>query len=166
MISIKANYLCRTQGGIHVYKTASADSVLGGGIAVLAQYGFKFTEGAGAGGYKTRYRLQNGKEVEERIDNFTARYSVGGDEITVLDKHFAKAVAKVVDTANGEVLSELIHFSVYPGLFDRVLASALSSSISWNCGDEGPHGSAGRFSFNELVIKTLKPAVSGNGISQ
>ena len=165
-ISAKANYLCRTQGGIHVFKTASADSVLGGSIAVLGPHGFKFTESAGAGGYKTRYRLQSGKVIEERIDRYTARYSFGGDGYTVLDRRFAKTTEKIIDTENGEVLSNLVYFWVHPGLFDRILANALSSSIHWTCGDERPLGRTGRFTMDDLVMKTLIPATSRNGISQ
>ena len=153
VISIKANHLCRTQGGIHVFKTAQADSVLVGNIAALAPHGFKFTEDVGAGGNKFRYRLQNGKVVEEPIESFTARYRNGGGEFQALDNRFAKTVYKLIDTTNDEVLSNLVTFSIYPGLFDAIVLSTLGGSTHWICGNEPSPGRTRQLFYEDLDIR-------------
>ena len=136
-------------GGIHVFKTAQADSVISHDIGALAPHGFKFTEGFGAEGNKYRYRLQNGKVVEERIENFTARYRIASGQYEALDDHFAKTVDKLIDETNGDVISNLVSFWVHPGWLDRRVMYALGGSEHWICGDEPPPGHTGKLDMDD-----------------
>ena len=97
-ISMKAQQLCRAQGGLHVYKVVEAEGFLGGGSAERwTKYGFAYVESGGTLGRKFRDTMQDGKVVSTQIPEFISRYQ-----------------SKTGDNRGG------------PGKLDRVLSDSLA----------------------------------------
>jgi hypothetical protein len=161
-ISREAARLCNEQAGMHIYRTVEADGFLGSSaIEQWSKFGFKYVENGG-GEKMSRYTLQDGKIVHERIQQFASRYQAKtGENHVVINKHFARSSERVIDRHSGEVLGELVYFSIYPGRLDNLfigLTGARSGFSPWFCGDEPPPGSnILRLGSSDVILATIKP---------
>ena len=166
-ISMQAQQLCRAQGGLHVYKVVEAEGFLGEGSAERwTKYGFKYVE-SGGGDKMSRYTMQDGKVVHQRIQEFISRYqSKTGDNHVVLGKYFARSSELVIDRQTKEVLGELVFFSIYPGWLDNIaigLTGLGSGFTPWSCGDEPPTGHKDGLGYGDVVMATIKPVKLNKG---
>jgi len=165
-LSMGAQQLCRSQGGLHVYKVVEADGLIGGSIEYWSKYGFKYVE-SGGGDKMNRYTMQNGKVVPQRIQEFISRYQFKtGDSHVVVGKYFARSSEQVIDRQTNEILGELVHFSIYPGWLDNIAlgVTGLGSGFTpWSCGDEPPQGRKDRLGYEDVVMATIKPISANKG---
>jgi hypothetical protein len=99
-----------------------------------------------------RYTLSDGSLKKEEIPAHSedaVRYRKYTTD-KVLSRYFVKTTRFLKDVHTGEVLSEAIHFSIYPGRVDSFFVGVTGFSFTpWFCGDHG-YGS-------DLAVKTLKP---------
>jgi hypothetical protein len=166
-IGVEAKRLCREQAGLHVYRTVEADGLLGWGLGKReTEHGFKFAE-SGGGDKMSRYTIQDGKVIHQRVNDFVSRYQYRtGDNHLVIGKHFERSSDQVIDRQTKEVLGELVVLSIFPGWFDN-LAIALTGTGSgfspWRCGEEPPPGRKAALGLYDLVFATIRPHKSIEG---
>lgn len=163
-ISVEAQRLCRSQAGLHVYRVVDAEGFLeAGGIGYWSKYGFKYVESGGGTTRLIKYRetMQDGKAVTREVHEYISRYeSRTGDSHVVVGKYFARSSEQVIDRQTNEVLGELVHFSIFPGLLDSIAIglTGLGSGFNpWSCGNEAPPGHKDRLGSNDVVLATIKP---------
>ena len=96
-ISREAGKLCSEQAGLKVYRTVEADGFLGdSSIEIWSKFGFSYVE-SGGGDKMSRYTMQYGKAVHQRIQEFISRYqSKTGDSHVVIGKHFSRSSHQVI----------------------------------------------------------------------
>ena len=163
-IGRQADKLCREQGGLHVYKTVEAEGFLGAeSIKYWSKYGFKYVDIGGKGGW-SRVTLRNGKAFYKSIpESRLSRYTWGTVENHVpVTKWIARSSDKVIDRKTGEVLGELVTFSIYPGWFDRLFLGVLPVEFNpWICGRAVPAEQRkmyGKYYYSDDLIKAvIKP---------
>ena len=145
--AVRAKPLCQKEAGIKVFKTVQADGIRNGDpLPELMAHGIRFTE-RDTGKDKRRETIKDGKIVEERIHEFTTRYSPGYLEDTVVSSAISRHGYTLVDTANNEILSQQIFFSVHRGWFETVVSGLLGLETNpWICGDTDSY---------RLVLKTI-----------
>lgn len=161
MIGRDAERLCKEQGGLHVYKTEEAEGFWGGGgVEYWLSYGFRYVE-SGGGKMMSRYSMQDGKAVHQRVQEIISRYSAtSGDNHVVINKSISRSSEKTINLKTNEVLGELVVFNVYPGRFDGIfLRLAGSGPVVWHCGDTSSTGE--KLNYRDLVKATIKPVRSG-----
>ena len=74
-IGQQATKLCNEKAGLHVYRTAEADSVLGlSDIEHWSKYGFKFLEDNSLSKGKLRLFMKDGKPTYKKADQFLSEY--------------------------------------------------------------------------------------------
>ena len=77
--AVRAKPLCEKETGIKVFKTVQADGLRGYTLMPqLLAHGFVLTESYGPGNHKYRYSMRDGDVAEDRIEDFTTRYSFSG----------------------------------------------------------------------------------------
>lgn len=162
--------LCTEKAGLHVYKTVVADGArVGPGIEIWSKYGYLYTEGHGRGNKKYRYTMQDGKPVEEEVDEFISRYGDIGGYDRVLDKHHGISSVASGDVNSREVIGELVRVHTYPGWLDSffIAITGTGSGFSpWTCGDEPPPDlinirKVKKLTTADLTLITIKPDTAG-----
>ena len=167
-ISMEAKRLCHEQAGMHIYRTVEADGFLGdSGIEIWSKRGFRYVE-SGGGDKMSRYTMQDGKVVHQRVSEFMSRYqSTVGDNNKVIGKYFSRSTDLVIDRQTQEVLGELVTVFIYPGMLDKfsIGLTGMGSGFSpWHCGDEPPPGSEVlRLGGTDVVLATIKPSTTVKG---
>lgn len=171
-ISREAQHLCHSQAGLHVYRVVEAEGFLGdSSIEVWSRLGFKYVESGGTFDRKFRDTMQDGKAVTTQVTEFISRYqSKTGEQHVVIGKYFARSSHQVIDRKTGEILGDIVVFSIYPGLLDSIVIglTGLGSGFNpWSCGDEPPLGSEVlRLGGSDVVRATLKPKNFDKGESK
>lgn len=157
LIGQQAKKLCKEEGGLHVYKTVYVDGFKGAySIESWSKYGYKYVE-AGRKDKKVRYSMRDGKVIEQAVDAFMSNYEVVHKSM-VINKHFKRSRSFVRDRSSGEVLGELVYFSIYPGWVDsRIIGSFGFTFTPWFCGNEPMLGVGDRLGYGDVVKATLKP---------
>lgn len=161
MIGRDADRLCKSEAGLHVYKTVEAVGVAGYGAEYWLNYGFKYVEhmGIGPGKYSRKYRdtLENGEIVSEEIEEFTIQFdNKTGDNHKVVTKSISRSSHVVIDRETKEVLGDWVFFNIYPGLFDGILMKITGSGpVLWHCGFRSPDGN--EIGVRDLVKATIHP---------
>ncbi|MFC1542488.1 hypothetical protein ACFL4M_01190 [Pseudomonadota bacterium] len=163
MTSLDASRLCKEQGGLHVYKTADANSFGGGGnIVKLSKHGFKYAE-AGYRGKLIRRMVVEGELVMHEVKAISTRYSDADRGYQIINNKIGSNAIQMLDLQTGDVLGELVTFNIHPGWFDS-LALGWAGKILWHCGNEIPAGRAEPLNTDDLILATLKP--KGSEVSQ
>ncbi len=173
--SLRMAYLCHTQGGLQVYRTAEADGIFGvSDIDYWSERGFSYVESTVP--FKSdppRFRrtsmidgVPNTEESTEIKSSFKLAYSIG----VPYGYSIRRGGPRIRDIESGEILGEIVVWDVYPGLFDRWWRSVLPGAWRpWTCGDSAPEG-VGRYVSHRrireypkdfLVNAVLKPKASG-----
>ncbi|MFA5913279.1 MAG: hypothetical protein WC830_06940 [Burkholderiales bacterium] len=161
-IGREAEQLCNEQAGLHIYRTVEAEGFLGSGMSKYwADRGFKYVESGGSQNRKFRGTMRNETVVIQEVEEFASQYQVGsGEDHTPIGKHMARSSYRVVDRQNGEVLGELIYFSIYPSWLDNLfigLTGTGSGFSPWLCGNESQRGARDRLGPEDVVLGTIKP---------
>ena len=142
-VSNAAERLCKEQGGLHIYKTATADSFLGGGgIEYWSKYGFQFLEIGGPQDKKYKLTIKDGKEFRQEISEFESQYQIQTDvRVAIPHPNIRGSAVRVIDRMTGETLSQLLKLVIYPTRFDRLALSLLQVEFNpWICGNEAQDG--------------------------
>ncbi len=165
LIGRDADRLCREQGGLHVYKTVKAEGFLGSGGESWIKYGFEYVETGGLGTKKFRISNRDEKVITEEVDEYLSSYRLAGENHEVVNKHISKSSHQVINRMNGEVLGELVYFSIHPGYFDGIFLKLTGSGPAlWHCGNEPPPGSdVLRLGSSDVVKATLIPTQGKGG---
>jgi hypothetical protein len=165
LIGRDADRLCREQGGLHVYKTVEAEGFLGSGDESWIKYGFEYVETGGIGTKKFRISTREGKVITEEVDEYISSYRLAGQDHEVVNKHISKSSHQVISRTSGEILGELVYFSIYPGYFDGIFLKLTGSGPAlWHCGNEPPPGSdVLRLGSSDVVRATLIPTQGKGG---
>ena len=174
-IGIEATRLCEERGGLHIYKTVEAEGFLGSSnIKRWSKYGFSYVE-SGGDNNKNRWTMQQGEAVNEKIHEYSSRYvSKTAEDHVVINNHISRSSHHVVNRHTGEVLGELVKFSIHPSRFDSIVLNLLGGSKVWLCGNEAPQGkgsySSGErkylYGYADVVEATLKPIKPYEGESK
>ncbi|WP_448874514.1 hypothetical protein [Desulfobulbus propionicus] len=132
-IGQQATKLCHEKAGLHVYRTAEAESFVGAaGIKGWDEYGFKFTERKSDKG-KIRYFYENGKQTYKKVDKFLSQYELITTRNRLTPKiKIIKQKIKCIKTE--EILGESKEISIDPGWADMLFYNATGFSYSpWIC---------------------------------
>ena len=133
-IGKQVTMLCNKKAGLHVYRTAEAESVLGlSDIEHWARYGFKFVEYEDALKNKIRYFYENGRPSYKKIDQFLSQY-----ELVETRKHITPRIEiikqEIKDRKTNEVLGESNEYSIDAGWADMVFYNTTGFSYTpWIC---------------------------------
>jgi len=133
-IGQQATKLCNEKAGLHVYRTAEADSVLGlSDIEHWSKYGFKFVEYEDVLKNKTRYFFENGKPTYKRVNQFSSQY-----ELVETRKYITSRIEiikqEIKDRNSDEVLGESNEFSIDAGWADIFFYNTTGFNYSpWVC---------------------------------
>jgi hypothetical protein len=159
MIGRYAERLCREQGGLRVYRTVEVEGFLGGGsVERWTQYGFSYVESGGSKNRKFREFIRDGKVITEEVTEYISLYQLAGENHTAVNKYISRSSNQIISRADGEVLGELVYFSIYPGYFDGFFLRLVSSGPTvWICGKEPPSGRKDRLGYGDVVMAVLKP---------
>jgi hypothetical protein len=152
IIGQKAARLCNKYGGMHVYRTAEAESFIGDMIEGWAEYGFKFTERRSDEG-KIRYFYENGKPTYKMVDEFLSQY-----ELVMHSYYIAPRIEilklEVKDRETHEILGESIEYSIDGGWADMLFYNVTGFSYSpWICSGKYKR----QLYPSDIVKATLKP---------
>jgi len=169
-IGYEADKLCKEQGGLHVYKTVEAEGFYGSsGIKYWSKYGFRYVESGKTAKGISHWTLANGEVQHRYIPEPTSRYQWKGAENHIQVAHqIERSSSHVIDRQTGEVLGDLVYFSIDPGWFDRLFLGLLPVEFNpWICGDEVPADKrvkyGKRYGIIALIKATLKPpSIGGN----
>jgi len=153
--------MCHEQGGLHVYNTVEADGMAGiAGIKGWDEYGFSYVEYVDSRGYIIRSTMNNGKIIKERVDRMTSQYiritkreNVG----RLIEKSFIKRIShSVVDRINGDLLGELIYFTIQQGWADHWVPGEYTP---WQCGNkELRNGHTFYLTVSTLIKGVVEPS--------
>ena len=159
-ISREANRLCRAEGGLHVYKTVSAEGFFGASsIKYWSQYGFKYVESAGSGRYSI-WTLVDGEKNHEYRDELTSRYAVNSKTYVPVGNDFFRSRYWMKDVQTGETLGELVTFTGPRGWTDNWLPGLMEGS-PWICGKWVPEELQEKYGKTygrqDLIKSTLLP---------
>ncbi|SEA84794.1 hypothetical protein SAMN05660420_03399 [Desulfuromusa kysingii] len=154
-IGQQATKLCNEKAGLHVYRTAEAEGVLGlFSIEHWSKYGFKFVEYEDVLKNKTRYFLEGGKPAHKKVNQFLSQY-----EYLITRKNLTSRIGiikqEIKDRNANEVLGESNEFSIDGGWADMLFYNTTGFSYSpWIC--SGSNESQ-KIYPSELVKAVLKP---------
>ena len=154
-IGQQATKLCNEKAGLHVYRTAEANSVLGlSGIEQWSKYGFKFVEYEDVLKNKTRYFYENGKPTYKKVDKFLSQY-----ELVETRSHVTARIEiikqEIKDRNTNEVLGESNEFSIDGGWADMFFYNTTGFSYSpWICSGISEKR---RIYISDLIGITLNP---------
>jgi hypothetical protein len=153
-IGSQATKLCNEKAGLHVYRTAEAESFLGAaGIRGWADYGFKFTERE-SDKDKIRYFYENGKPTYKKVDEFISQYELVMSRIHIFPRIEVIKV-EMKDRRTDEVLGESIEYSIDGGWADMLFYNSTGFSYSpWICSGQFARG---QIYLSDVVKATLKP---------
>lgn len=152
-IGKQATRFCNKKAGLHVYRTAEAESFLGAaGIRGWADYGFKFTERE-SNKDKIRYFYENGKPTYKKVDEFLSQY-----ELLIIRKYLTSKIMihqyQIIERSNNEVLGETSQFTIDGGWADMAFYGITGFTYSpWVCKGAG----MGDSSPIDIVTYVLKP---------
>ncbi|MDY0361943.1 MAG: hypothetical protein RBR08_10850 [Desulforegulaceae bacterium] len=153
IIGQKAASLCNKYGGMHVYRTAEAESFIGDGIIELAKYGFKFTERRSDEG-KIRYFYENGKPTYKMVDEFLSQYELVNTK-KALTFQIEIRQYQIIDRFTNEVLGESASLTTYGGWADMLFYGITGFTfVPWECKCDGMSEEHPM----DIVIFVLKPA--------
>jgi hypothetical protein len=151
----QATKLCNEKAGLHVYRTAEAESVLGlSGIEHWSKYGFKFVEYEDVLKEKTRYFLEDGKPAHQKVDEFLSQY-----ELLITRKNLTSKIMihqyQIIDRSTHEVLGETSHLTIDGGWADMAFYGITGFTYSpWKCKGEGM-GDASPIDIVKVVLKPI-----------
>jgi len=161
-ISHEAKRLCEGEGGLHIYKTVEeVEGFLGDSIEGWSKYGFKFTEMERKDFNDeiiiTRYVIKDGEMTWTRENELLSRYGLFGPGAKLINNHIEKHRMYAKDIETGEILGELIYFTIPPAWID---ARRLFEYQPVFCGREPPPDSGRTNLYNsaDVILNTLKPA--------
>lgn len=160
-------HLCKTQGGLHVYKRVPVEGFLyeAGSADVVAkdffERGYRYVEGRHSKDYDEKagrlYRYTRGDDgqVNRVMINQPQSHHVYSDKSSVLYPHYAWAYETYIkDSLTGELLGVGRQFG-YRGAtvvrYFRVITGADGPGSSESCGDNSPI---------QLLAKTIPPIQS------
>ncbi len=152
--------MCREQGGMHIYKTVAAEGMAGlQGMRGWAEYGFSYVEYVDSRGNVIRSKMFNGEIVKESVDEITSQYiRITKREYVArfIDKSFIKKIShSIVDRSSGDVLGELVYFTIDQGWADRWIPGEYTP---WTCGNkEMRNGHTYFLTVSTLVKDVVKP---------
>lgn len=155
LIGKQVTKLCNEKAGLHVYRTAETESVLGvSGIEHWSKYGFAFVEYEDVSKNKTRYFYENSKSTYKRVDRFLSQY-----EVVETRKHITPRIEiikqEVKDRNTNEVLGESNEYSIDAGWADMFFYNTTGFSYSpWMC--SGMHEKRHIY-ISDLIESTLNP---------
>lgn len=149
--------MCREQGGMHIYKTVEADGMAGmSGIRGWSKYGFSYVEYVDARGDVIRSTMVNGERVKEKVDKMTSQYifkSKSENVARLVYKSFIKKMTlSVVDRDDGNVLGELIYFTIHQGWADHWVPGEYTP---WSSCDKGMRNGRSVFLTGSGLIKEV-----------
>jgi len=152
--SLRMAYLCHTQGGLQVYRTAEAEGFMGyGDVAREAKKGFEYIErlNFGSDSKYIRETFRDGKVVREPVAEARSRYWYVGHFRTKHGYAIKRSGERIIALKDDSVMGELVTWEIYPGLFDRAWLSVLPGAWKpWTCSKEAPAG-----------VGTFKPETGG-----
>lgn len=165
--------LCKFQGGLRVYQTAEVEGYLGRyEIHDWREYGFRYVERLERRPYKeptyTRLSITGNVKRTVRIEQPVSRYEVvqiAGAKSGYRTRRWGTVVR---DRQTGEVLGELRHYVVKPGIFDSMILSILPGASSpWDACDTRPgpelnaQGLRRSYGYGDVIKAVLKPVHQG-----
>lgn len=176
----EAKRLCEEEGGLHVYRTVEVETFETSGgantIRKLLKQGYPSvvaTDRSEKPHQLYRYTLINNQIQREPISEFVSRYRVIGSyknpshpgrfdyPTKVLNRYVKKSRYILEDQKIGEVLGELVYYSIFPGIVDVLLVGMSGLTFTpWFCGDEqiiDGVKTGKRISITNLAEATLKP---------
>lgn len=122
LIAREAQRLCGEEAGMRVYRTVETNGIIGPlDIREWEGKGIEYIEwGSQKHKQYFRERMVNGQYVKERVPSFISRYEVVRQEVA-LRLPIVWERESIVERETGQVLSEIISFSFYPGWLDSRL---------------------------------------------
>ncbi|WP_321532221.1 hypothetical protein [uncultured Desulfuromonas sp.] len=153
-IGQQAAKLCNEKAGLHVYRTAEAESFLGAaGIRGWAEYGFEFTEGE-SDKDKIRYFMENGKPTYKKVDEFLSEY-----ELLITRKKLTPKIKihqyQIIERSNSEILGETAHLRIDGGWADMAFYGLTGFTYTpWKCKGDGM-GDASPIDIVKVVLKPI-----------
>jgi len=180
-VAHESKRLCKEEGGLHVYKTVQVDSIK---FSLNREKAIKEKLD---GGYSAvivpdwtvkpiklyRYSLEKDHLIKQEIPKYVERFRVKSNyqnpshknrfdyPSKKLTRYIKKTRYFVEDTESGEILSELVYFSIYPGKIDSYLIKKSGLSFTpWFCGNEQVVDgikTGKRLSSSQLLEATLRP---------
>ncbi len=154
----KASRLCKNKAGMHIYKKAEADGLLGlHRIKDWSDFGFKYVEYELVSGKKYRENIQDGKVKKIEVNEFNSKY-VLVDEREKISTRIIVSMTRIVKRADDEVQSEMIGVVIYPGWADSLFINLTGTNYSgWVCG-RSVKGQSGKLYYpSDLVEATIIP---------
>ncbi len=170
-ITAKANYLCRNEAKVRVYRSVRAPGMAGLiDTRYWTDYGFSYIEnGAVLGRDKAvaeRSYLENGAVVVKRASKFESPVALKQTTNRPHSYGLTVSIDRIVEMSSSDVLGERTAFGILPGFFERVLMSFIPGARSpWRC--RARRGPTPRFpdgapvSLTEFIKMTVKPPVQG-----
>lgn len=142
--SLRMAYLCHTQGGLQVYRTAEADGFMGyGSLERETRRGFEYIERLNFGSEPkyVRETFREGEVVREPVEEAQSRYWYVGHFRKGHGYAIKRTGERIIDVTDDSVIGELVTWEIYPGLFDRTWLSVLPATWKpWTCSKGAPEG--------------------------
>lgn len=151
----QATKLCKEQAGLHLYRTAEAESIIGAGtIKDWKDYGFIFTEYIyGSYVYRTYYD-KDGKMITEKVDNILSQYEYSSARVRMNPRIYLLN-EKIRYRITGEILGEIKTFSIDTGWADSLFYNLTGFNYApWICSGEKKYE---LIYSSDLVKSVLKP---------
>lgn len=153
-IGQQATKLCNEKAGLHVYRTAEAEGVLGlFSIEHWSKYGFKFVEYEDVLKNKTRYFLEGGKPAHKKVNQFLSQY-----ELLITRKKLTPKIKihqyQIIERSTNEILGETAHLRIDGGWADMAFYGLTGFTYTpWQCKGDGMEDA----SPIDIVKVVLKP---------
>ena len=142
--SLRMAYLCHTQGGLQVYRTAEADGFMGyGSVERETHRGFEYIERLNFGSEPNYIRetFREGKVIREPVAEARSGYWYVGHFRKRHGYAIKRSGERIIDVKDDSVMGELVTWEIYPGLFDRTWLSMLPAAWKpWTCSKGAPEG--------------------------
>ncbi len=154
-IGQQATKLCNEKAGLHVYRTAEANSVLGlSGIEHWSKYGFEFLEDNSLSKGKLRLFMKDGKPAYKKVDRFLSRY-----ELLITRKKLTPKIMthqyQIIERSSNEVLGEILQFTIDGGWADMAFYGLTGFTYTpWKCKGDGM-GDASPIDIVKVVLKPI-----------
>ncbi len=154
-IGQQATKLCNEKAGLHVYRTAETDSVLGlSGIEHWSEYGFEFLEDNSLSKGKLRLFMKDGKPSYKKVDQFISQY-----ELLITRKKLMPKIKihqyQIIERSNSEILGETAHLRIDGGWADMAFYGLTGFTYTpWKCKGDGM-GDASPIDIVKVVLKPI-----------
>jgi hypothetical protein len=153
-IGQQATKLCHEKAGLHVYRTAEAESFVGAaGIKGWDEYGFKFTEGE-SDKDKIRYFMDNGNPTFKKIDHFISQY-----QLLIIRKKLTSKIKihqyQIIERSSNEVLGETAQLTIDGGWADMAFYKITGFTYTpWHCKGRGMRDSS-PINIVKIILKPV-----------